>query len=387
MKNEIEKITTQIIQTAQKNKTFIDFAKIYNLHKTYNVKFFIIISIKGHAGKSTSGINWIVNNLKKDNNYTAAWIRNTETAAANSKLENSFKLAMLEAGFDMTHWVFNKGGIYYKEDLTNKLDKGICKVLFCYLNTYENFCSQNIMRATDIFYDEFIDPKFVMNKMSEGFEKLIKSIQRTTNAMIVMFANPHSNRNDIIVENGIVEEINWESGETQINYVKNLNTLICYITDYENINFTEADKETNKFFQYNESVQLFNKGILTNPINNVIPWHRLDNTKFDPLLRFHVRDNKEDISFVVGWIENKMIIKQLYTKEYENIQGYTVRAGDLIPNFIFIDEIDKSYIPLMINTYKANNLIFTNLFTEDIFKRIILPKLATLEIIRKRDYS
>ena len=35
MKNEIEKITTQIIQTAQKNKTFIDFAKIYNLHKNF----------------------------------------------------------------------------------------------------------------------------------------------------------------------------------------------------------------------------------------------------------------------------------------------------------------------------------------------------------------
>ena len=56
MKSEIESIAKETVLTAQKNNTFIDYSKIYNLHKTHKVKVIIIISTKGISGKSTSGI-------------------------------------------------------------------------------------------------------------------------------------------------------------------------------------------------------------------------------------------------------------------------------------------------------------------------------------------
>lgn len=387
MKNEIESIAKETILTAQRNNTFIDYSKIYNLHKTHKVKVIIIISTKGISGKSTSGIQWIVNHLANDSNYSAVWLRNTEIASKNSKLEDSFKLAMINAGFEMTHWTVNKQGIFYKENLeTNKFDKGICRVMFAFLNTYENFCSQNVMKATDIFFDEFIDAKFIMKNMSLAFNNLIKSLQRTNDAMIVMFANPHTNKNDLLVDSGLIEAINWESGETQINYIESLNTLFCYIGAYANSMFNEADKQLNKFLQYNEAVQSFNKGILTNPLKNVTPFAKLKTDSFIPLYKFHVRDNKDDTDFLVGKIDNTHIVKQLTIDEQPQLNTYAFRAVDLVPNGIYVSDVEYSHVSTLINAYKKNKIIFTNIFTMDIFKRIILPKLSILENINKLKY-
>lgn len=375
----------KILERAIKNKTFVPFNKIYALHKTKKIKTFVIISTKGLSGKSTSGITHIVNNLKNEK-YNASWIRNTEVASKNSKLEDSFKVAMIDAGFDMKHWNVNKQGVYYRKDIEDKLNKGVCRVLFAYLNTYENYCSQNVMKADDIFFDEFIDAKFIMKDMSVCYYKLIKSLQRTNDSMVVMFANPHTNKNDIIVENGIVDEIDWESGKTQVKFLESLNTLICYIGDYENKHF-KGDKELDKFFQHNEKISMFNKGILTNPIHNIIPIHKLKYKTLVPIFKYHIREQKEDTDFLVSKLDDtKLLIQQLNVKSHKNLRTYAFRAADLIPNGIFVNEVEYSYLPLLINKYKLDKVIFNNLYTEDTFKKYVLPKLTVLESIKKKNY-
>ena len=357
-KEQVEKESLEIINSAINNNTFIDFNKFWELHKKYGVKMMVFITTKGVSGKSTGWTNIIMKNIKQNPNFNATWIRNTKEELDSSDIYSSFYTAMVNNNFDMDKWYVNRAGVFFKNGLKNDKDRGKKYVAFADMNKTSKYASQNSLACDLIIYDEIINKDFNKPYLSYDLYTMIKTQQRTKNALVVLLANSHEADNDIINELGI--DFDWMSGKTQIQYYDRKKLLAVYVQAYRNKKSNDADQDTDNLFMDSKIVQQFSSGKVA--INN--RWcvrstnmiTDFDN-RFKPIWIYNVNDEKQLMSFAVGLLDNKL----LYIQHLEEIPSYQVphlcyRAVDKVPDNIYVwDTKDYQTIKILLNNYNSGN--------------------------------
>ena len=380
-KEIVEQESYNIINSAIKNSTFIDFNKFWELHLQYKVKMMVFITTKGVSGKSTGWSNIIIKNIKENENFNATWIRNTKEELDSSDIYSSFNKALSVNNFDMEKWYVNRAGVFYKQGKRTTTERGRKFVAFADMNKVSKYASQNSLECDLIVYDEIINKDFNKPFLAYDLYTMIKTQQRRKNALVVLLANSHEADNDIINELGI--EFDWTSGKTQIHYYEEKKLLAVYVQAYKNRQMTDADVDTDNLFKDSKIVQQFASGKVA--INNT--WcvkstnmiKDFDN-RFKPLWIFNVNDERQNMSFSVGLLDHKILyIQHLETQVEYKVPKLCYRPVDKLPDNTYVwDTQDYQTIKILLNNYNTGNLLFNKTYTRDIFIKVILPKLKML---------
>lgn len=383
MKSEIQ-VKTEVINKIQKwikNKQFLNVPAFFDIDP--NIKCVLCITYKG-TGKTYSCMNQVLLDMRKGK--PSAWIRNTKEEFKQSGVTASFNRYLHDMGIENNYKV-RTDGIYTIDDKNNRFDLGRLKVQFSTMNNAFNTASQNSIEAEWIVYDEVINPDFHKAFLVRDFNNLVRTLQRTNNAKIIILGNAHQSSNDLI--NGLGVEFDWESGKTQVIYRQEQGLLALYIERYEISAIKQADISTDRLFMYSEQVRDFNEGKVAN--NNswgvknplMIPYF---NERFKPHWIYDILDGQQRISFAVGTIEayanypreKYLYVEQLFRDKYKdyNLTRLCYRPQDSNENNIYVYKTqDMNTVKTLINYHNTGLLLFTTDYGRDYFVTHLLSYL------------